>query len=136
MQRTNRKVLPLLLIAAAGGTAERAGAQAAATSLRVTLDAEAVEIVRAWRRSRGLDAPDAQADARVAALVQRLQSVASRDAPVDRPRPATVVVSDDAAPWNPTGTFASLPLPLPQPQWSRGASLAGSSDRNDLSRSD
>lgn len=134
MQRTNRKVLPLLLIAAASGTAERAGAQAAATSLRVTLDAEAVEIVRAWRRSRGLEAPDAQADARVAALVQRLQSVASRDAPTDRPRPATVVVWDDAAPWNPAGAFASVPLP--QPRWSRGASLAGPSDRNDLSRSD
>lgn len=132
MQRANRKVLPLLLIAAAGGTAERADAQAAAASLRITLDAEAVEIVRAWRRSRGLDAPDAQADARVAALVQRLRSVASRDAPVTSSRPAKGAVSDDAVQWNPVSVFA----PPPQPSWSRDAAVARSLDRNDLSRGD
>ncbi len=102
MQRANGKLLPILLLAAAGGGADRAEAQAAAASLRITLDADAVEIVRAWRRSHGLDPPDAQADARVAALLQRMNGVAANEPASPVPRPAPVLSAAHSA-----GTAAS-----------------------------
>jgi hypothetical protein len=50
----------------------RAGAQSVAVT--ITLDADTVEILRAWRRQQGLDPPDAHADARVARLLQRVRA--------------------------------------------------------------
>ncbi|HSX60157.1 MAG TPA: hypothetical protein VLF18_08165 [Tahibacter sp.] len=69
-------VVRVALAVAAVFAAGSAGAQSAAagTALRVTMDADAVEIVRAWRRSQGLDPPDRDADRRVAALLQRLSA--------------------------------------------------------------
>lgn len=110
MQRANYRLLPILLLAAASVPADRAAAQTATTGLRITLDAEAVEIVRAWRRSQGLDAPDAQADARVAALLQRMHAVASHGPP-ETVRPVQAAAAEQAAPWHPTNATAVAPLP-------------------------
>ena len=132
------------MVAAGRGVTRRFGAQVAVDDVSVEVRAgEIVGLIGANGAGKttflrcliGLDAPDAQADARVAVLVQRLQAVASRDAPMDRLRPAKVVVSDEAVSWNPASAFAPVSL-LPPPQWSRDAAIAGSSDRNDLGRSD
>jgi hypothetical protein len=76
----------------------RAGAQSVA--LTITVDADTVEILRAWRRQQGLDPPDAQADERFAEWVRRRHAArsgaavaappviaprAARDAPAQRP---------------------------------------------------
>lgn len=61
-------------VAAVAAVCSAACAQSpqAGTALQITLDAEAVEIIRAARRQQGIDPPDAAADARVAALLQRV----------------------------------------------------------------
>ncbi|ODU33788.1 MAG: hypothetical protein BGP24_00130 [Lysobacterales bacterium 69-70] len=132
MQRASHGLLPILLLAAASAPADRAAAQSATASLRITLDAEAVEIVRAWRRNRGLDAPDPQADARVAALLQRLHAVASEDQPPQTGQAAKAGGSDAPSWRDPASALAAAPLP----QRSRDAPVVGPADRNDLSRDD
>ncbi|GMV31501.1 MAG: hypothetical protein AMXMBFR59_36260 [Rhodanobacteraceae bacterium] len=67
-----RLVSVVVLAVSAVGTVARAEAPQAGTALHITLDADAVEIIRAWRRQHGLDPPDRSADERVAALLQRL----------------------------------------------------------------
>lgn len=57
------------------------------TALRITLDADAVEIVRAMRRRDGLDPPDAAADARVARWLQR-QRATHDPLPLPAPYPS------------------------------------------------
>lgn len=80
MRMSLRIVLALTAASTVSGTA-CAQTAAAGTALTITLDADAVEIVRAARRQRGLDPPDAAADERVAALLQRLAATPSNDMP-------------------------------------------------------
>jgi len=61
----------------------------AGTALRITLDADAVEIIRAARRQQGIDPPDAAADARVAELLR----VASRRVGAAVPAPTAASAS-------------------------------------------
>lgn len=52
-------------------------ARAQSVAVTITLDADTVEIIRAWRRQQGLDPPDAQADERFLArrrLIARSRS--------------------------------------------------------------
>lgn len=58
----------------------------AGTALQITLDADAVAIVRAWRRQQGLDPPDPAADRYVAALLARAASASPAGQPA-RPAP-------------------------------------------------
>lgn len=46
---------------------------AADVGVSIRLDSDWVELIRAQRRAQGIDEPDAQADARVAALLQRVE---------------------------------------------------------------
>jgi hypothetical protein len=80
MRMSLRIVLALMAASTVSGAA-CAQTAAAGTALTITLDADAVEIVRASRRQRGLDPPDAAADKRVAALLQRLAATPSDDKP-------------------------------------------------------
>lgn len=73
-----------VLTASAAGNVACAQAPQAGTALHITLDADAVEIIRAWRRQQGLDPPDAAADERAAALLRRL---AAEPAAVPRTAP-------------------------------------------------
>jgi len=62
-----------------------AHAQEGGVSLTITLDAASSEVIGAWRRANGLDAPDAAADRRLAELVNHKQGRAAA-------RPGTVLV--------------------------------------------
>jgi hypothetical protein len=64
----------------AGITPQRAQAQGVGVSLH--LDAESVELIRAWRRAQGLDPPDPAADARLAEWLAARRAAA-------RPQPVT-----------------------------------------------
>lgn len=66
------RLVSVVLAVSAVGNIARAEAPQAGTALHITLDADAVEIIRAWRRQQGLDPPDRSADERVAALLQRV----------------------------------------------------------------
>lgn len=72
------RIVPVVAAAAATMT-DTACAQTpqAGAAIQITLDAEAVEIIRAARRQRGIDPPDAAADVRVAELLRRVASSAA-----------------------------------------------------------
>lgn len=59
-----------VVVAATAADAVCAQSPQASVALRITLDADAVEIIRAARRQQGIDPPDAAADARVAELLR------------------------------------------------------------------
>lgn len=82
------RLVSVVLAVSAVGNIARAEAPQAGTALHITLDADAVEIIRAWRRQQGLDPPDRSADERVAALLRRVavQPAASGTAPPTPPR--------------------------------------------------
>lgn len=50
-----------------------ARAQQGGVSIGITLDGDSVEVIRAWRRAKGLDPPDPEADRRFAELVKRVR---------------------------------------------------------------
>jgi hypothetical protein len=64
-------VVVLRLIVAILVLASALAAQAGGTAIAIRVDAEDVELIRAWRRAQGLDPPDADADRRVEALLER-----------------------------------------------------------------
>lgn len=64
------RIVAAVVTAATAVDAACAQSPQAGTSLRITLDADAVEIIRAARRQQGIDPPDAAADARVAELLR------------------------------------------------------------------
>lgn len=53
------------------GTPVAARAQQGGVRVGITLNGESVEVIRAWRRAKGMDPPDAEADRRFAELVKR-----------------------------------------------------------------
>jgi hypothetical protein len=58
-------------------------ARAQSVGITITIDADTVEILRAWRRQQGIDPPDAQADERFAEWVRRRQAARSGAAMID-----------------------------------------------------
>lgn len=65
----------------------------AGVQISLHLDAESVELIRALRRAQGLDPPDAEADQRVAALLQRRQA---QKQPAVQSTMTTVIAADAA----------------------------------------
>jgi hypothetical protein len=77
--QTTTKILSTaaLSMTVLGAAPTRASAQSVA--VKITLDADSIELLRAWRRQHGLDPPDAQADERVAALLRHRQAAQDGD---------------------------------------------------------
>lgn len=48
-------------------------AQQGGVSVGITLTGESVEVIRAWRRAKGIDPPDPEADRRFAELIERVR---------------------------------------------------------------
>lgn len=75
-------------------------ARAQSVGITISLDADTVEIIRAWRRQQGLDPPDMQADERFRALARRRQTARSRAvaaaAPAETPEDASDVPDQPA----------------------------------------
>ncbi|WP_313920488.1 hypothetical protein [Tahibacter sp.] len=68
-----------------------ARAQQGGVRVGITLNGESVEVIRAWRRAKGLDPPDAEADRRFAELVMRAR--AKHATRIDPPREAILTNS-------------------------------------------
>lgn len=73
---------------------------AQSVEISITVDADSVEIIRAWRRQQGLDPPDAQADERVVELLRRWQA--------ERNKAAVAAPAEDA------GDTRVQPAPRPK----------------------
>jgi len=99
MRRTLQTTARILSVAAAllaatllCAMSTRADAQSVA--LKITIDADSIELLRAWRRQHGLDPPDAQADERVAALMRQRYAAQASNAAVTHRAHAVESASD------------------------------------------
>lgn len=91
-QRCASGLIRLLVCAIAWLSLPSPQAQAG-VQISLHLDAESVELIRALRRAQGLDPPDAEADQRVAALLQRRQA---QKQPAAQSKMTTAVAADAA----------------------------------------
>lgn len=78
--------------AALGGLALLANvAQAQGVGVRIHMDAESAELIRAWRRAQGLDPPDPAADAQ---LAERLRQRRGATPPAAAPQSTSPGTND------------------------------------------